>query len=50
MIIGFFGSVADILGPVFVDNEFGFTDLTADASADLVSHDFTLSSTGPTAP
>ncbi len=46
--IGFFGSLADIMGPVFVDNEFGFTDLTADASADLVSHDFTLSSTAPT--
>ena len=43
-----FGSLADILGPMSVDNEFAFTDLTADASADLVSHDFTLSSTGLT--
>ena len=46
MDIGFFGSLASILGPIFVDNEFGFTDLTADASTDLVSHDFTLSSSG----
>ena len=46
--IGFFGSLADILGPVSVDNDSGFTDLTVDASADLVSHDFTLSSMAPT--
>ncbi len=48
VIISFFGSVADILGPVFVDNEFGFTDLTVDSSADLISHTFTLSSTALT--
>ena len=36
--IGFLGSVAGILGPVFVGNEFSDTDLTVDASADLVSH------------
>ena len=46
--VGFFGSLANILGPVSVDNEFGFTDLTVDASADAVSHTFTLSSTGST--
>ena len=48
--VGYFGSLTDILGPVFVDNIFsppGFTDLTVDASADDVSHDFTLSSTAP---
>ena len=45
--IGNFGSLADILGTVTVDNSFGFTDLTVDASADAVSHDFTLSSTAP---
>ncbi|MFI5460191.1 MAG: beta strand repeat-containing protein, partial [Isosphaerales bacterium] len=47
VLIGLFGSVADILGTVTVDNTFGFTDLTVDASADAVSHDFTLSSTVP---
>ena len=30
-----------------VDNTFGFTDLTVDASADAVSHDFTLANTVP---
>ena len=48
MLIGFFGSLADILGPVSIDNEFGFTDLTVDASADDVSHTINLSSTVPT--
>ena len=46
VLISDFGSVADILGTVTVDNSFGFTDVTADASGDSVSHDFTLSSTG----
>ena len=46
VLIGLFGSLADILGTVTVDNSFGFTDLTVDASADAVSHDFTLSNTG----
>jgi hypothetical protein len=44
--ISFFGSVADILGDVLISNPFGFTDVTVDASADAVSHDFTLSSSG----
>ena len=46
--IGFVGSVAGILGRVFVGNTLGLTNLTVDSSADLVSHDFTLSSTAPT--
>jgi len=48
--IGFFGSLADIHGPVFVDNAPsppGFTDLTVDSSTDAVSHNFTLSSSAP---
>ena len=40
--------MAGILGPVFVDNDFGYTDLTVDASFDSVSHDFILYSTAPT--
>jgi hypothetical protein len=45
--ISFFGSVANILGAVLISNSFGFTDITVDASADAVSHNFTLSSSGP---
>ncbi len=48
VLIGLFGSLADILGPVSIDNDLGSTDLTVDASADDVSHNFTLSSTVPT--
>jgi hypothetical protein len=48
VLIGNFGSLADILGTVTVDNDPGFTDLTIDSSADPVSHDFTLASSVPT--
>jgi large repetitive protein len=48
VLIGQFGSVSGILGVVTVDNSFGFTDLTIDASSDSVSHDFTLANTVPT--
>ena len=47
VLIGNFGSLADILGTVTVDNDGNFTDLTVDASSDSVSHDFTLSATFP---
>src|SRR5262249_30661624 len=46
--IGDSGSLAGILGPVSIDNDNGLTDLTVDASADLVSHDLTLSASAPT--
>ena len=49
VLISDFGSTANILGTVTVDNAFGFTDLTVDTSADLVSHDITLANTGPQA-
>lgn len=41
------GSTSDIQGAVLVDNVFGFTDLTIDASADLVDHDVTLTGGSP---
>ncbi len=48
VIIGDFGSLTGILGPVSIDNDSGFTDLTVDASVDDVSHTINLSSTVPT--
>lgn len=41
-----FGSVADILGDVTVDNDFGFTTIAVDATFDNVSHTIGLSSDG----
>jgi hypothetical protein len=46
VLISEFGSLAGILGNVLISNTFGATDITADASADSVSHNFTLASVG----
>ncbi|MDR3662166.1 MAG: hypothetical protein P4L86_17595, partial [Mycobacterium sp.] len=40
--IGFFGSLAGILGPIAVTNAFDFTALNIDASADTNPHDINL--------